>query len=239
MHGTLDQDDLNDILKIAHMEHGLLEPDDIFEESSKQLDFSGYTSEQYEVSLKLLSDIKGVGLLAENQTISFPNEGLFIIYGDNGAGKSSYSSILKNTCLTRGDCPKIMGDIFSKQQVPPQAKIGVSLNGEDEVISWNSSTPSIEALKSIRVFDSSSASHYVNKEDALGFKPIGLNLLAELVNAVNSVKSRIEEDLMPGNGFVKLEGLSSSSVTANFLRNLSAETAEIEIKKSLYNTARD
>ncbi|GAB7197445.1 hypothetical protein OS31_34140 [Dickeya oryzae] len=95
MHGTLDQDDLNDILKIAHMEHGLLEPDDIFEESSKQLDFSGYTSEQYEVSLKLLSDIKGVGLLAENQTISFPNEGLFIIYGDNGAGKSSYSSILK------------------------------------------------------------------------------------------------------------------------------------------------
>lgn len=230
MHGTLEQDDLNEILKIAHMEHGLLEPDDIFEESSKQLDFSGYTSEQYEVSLKSLSDIKGVGLLAENQTISFPNEGLFIIYGDNGAGKSSYSSILKNTCLTRGDCPQIMGDIFSKQQVPPQAKIGVSLNGEDEVISWNKSTPSIEALKSIRVFDSSSASHYVNKEDALGFKPIGLNLLAELVNAVNSVKSCIEEDLMPGNGFVKLEGLSSSSVTANFLRNLSADTAEIEIK---------
>ena len=203
-HGTLEQDDLNEILKIAHMEHGLLEPDGIFEESSKQLDFSGYTSEQYEVSLKSLSDIKGVGLLAENQTISFPNEGLFIIYGDNGAGKSSYSSILKNTCLTRGDCPQIMGDILSKQPVPPQAKIGVLLNGKDEVITWSKRTTSIEASKYVRVFDSSSANHYVNKEDALGFKPIGLNLLAELVNAVNSVKSCLEEDLMPVNGFVQL-----------------------------------
>lgn len=233
VNGKLDQDSLDDVLKIARMEHGLLEIDESYRESTKPIDFKGYTAEQYEVSMKSLYDVKGVGLLAENQKINFANEGLFIVYGDNGAGKSSYASILKNTCLTRGECPQIMGNVFSKEQISPQAKISVSCNGQDETYSWDKNTPSIEALKSIRVFDSSSASHYVNKEDALGFKPVGLNLLAELVSAVNSVKSHIDEDLMPGNGVIKLAELNSSSVTANLLANLSAETSEDEVSKHI------
>ena len=233
VNGKLDQDNFDSILKIAYMEHGLLEIDEIYRESAKPIDFKGYTAEQYEVSIRSLYDVKGVGLLAENQKINFANEGLFIVYGDNGAGKSSYASILKNTCLTRGECPQIMGNIFSKEQISPQAKISVSCNGQDETYAWDKNTPSIEALKSIRVFDSSSASHYVNKADALGFRPIGLNLLAELVRAVNSVKSYIDEDLMPGNGLIKLAELNSSSITADLLSNLSAETSEDEVSKHI------
>lgn len=233
INGKLEQDNFDDILKIAYMEHGLLEIDEIYRESAKPIDFKGYTAEQYEVSIKSLYDVKGVGLLAENQKINFANEGLFIVYGDNGAGKSSYASILKNTCLTRGECPQIMGNIFSKEQISPQAKISVSCNGQDETYAWDKTTPSIEALKSIRVFDSSSASHYVNKEDALGFRPVGLNLLAELVRAVNSVKSYIDEDLMPDNGLIKLAELNSSSITADLLSNLSAETSEDEVSKHI------
>lgn len=230
-HGSLDQECLSIILKIAKTEHGLLEGDEVYERAVEPLDFTGFTSEQNEVSLKTLCNVKGVGLLAENQTINFPEQGLFIVYGDNGAGKSSYSSILKNTCLTRGDCPQILGDVFSKEQIPPQAEISVTVNGLDEVFLWDNNTSSIEALKSIRVFDSSSANHYINKEDALGFKPVGLNLLAELVRAVNSVRAYIEEDTMGNNGFIKLDGLKSSSAAAMFFSNLSADTLEDEINE--------
>ena len=230
-HGSLDQECLSIILKIAKTEHGLLEGDEVYERAVETLDFTGFTSEQNEVSLKTLCNVKGVGLLAENQTINFPEQGLFIVYGDNGAGKSSYSSILKNTCLTRGDCPQILGDVFSKEQIPPQAEISVTVNGLDEVFLWDNNTSSIEALKSIRVFDSSSANHYINKEDALGFKPVGLNLLAELVRAVNSVRAHIEEDTMGNNGFIKLDGLKSSSAAAMFFSNLSADTLEDEINE--------
>lgn len=115
--GTLDKSDLNDVLRIALTEHGLVEPSERFNESAKPLDFTGYTTEQYEVSIKSLYDVRGVGLLAENQTIAFPDNGLFIIYGDNGSGKSSYASILKNVCLTRGVPPQVVGNIFS--QSPP------------------------------------------------------------------------------------------------------------------------
>lgn len=230
-HGVLDQECLKAVLKIAKMEHGLLEKDQDYEESISPLDFTGFTSEQNEVSLKRLCNVKGVGLLADNQSINFPKQGLFIVYGDNGAGKSSYSSILKNTCLTRGDCPQILGNIFSKEHVPPYAEICVTVNDSEIIYSWNNNTPSIDALKSIRVFDGSSANHYVNKEDALGFKPIGLNLLSELVRAVNSVKAYVEEDTMGGNGFIKLDGLKSSSPAAVFLNSLSADILDDEINE--------
>ncbi|WNJ24511.1 AAA family ATPase [Morganella morganii] len=234
--GTLDKSDLNDVLRIALTEHGLVEPNERFKESTKPLDFTGYTTEQYEVSIKSLYDVKGVGLLAENQTITFPDNGLFIIYGDNGSGKSSYASILKNVCLTRGVPPQVVGNVFAQNSPSPQAKISVSYNKQDEIYLWNKDKPSSETLKSIRVFDSDSATHYVNKEDALGFKPVGLNLLNELVKAVNNVNAYVSENTMPGNGLVKLTELSSSSITAKFVNNLSADTNESEISKHIITT---
>ncbi|MCA7015043.1 AAA family ATPase [Dickeya dadantii] len=231
--GTLEQDDFNEVFELARMEHGLLEKNAYFSECEKPIDFTGYTAELHEVSLKSLYDVKGVGLLAENQTLNFSNNGLFIVYGDNGAGKSSYASILKNACLTRGDSPAIIGNVFSKLNLPPQAKLAVSCNGVDEIHSWNQQVSSVESLKSIRVFDSSSASHYVNKEDALGFKPVGLNLLTELVRAIGSVNAFINEDTMPGNGLAALTKLKSGSVTASFVNNISANTAEGDIKNHI------
>lgn len=231
--GTLEQNDFNEIFELARMEHGLLEKNAYFSECEKPIDYTGYAAELHEVSLKSLYDVKGVGILAENQTLNFSNNGLFIVYGDNGAGKSSYASILKNACLTRGDSPTIIGNVFSKQNLPPQAKLAVSCNGVDEIHSWNQQSPSVESLKSIRVFDTSSASHYVNKEDALGFKPVGLNLLTELVRAIGSVNAFINEDTMPGNGLATLTKLQSGSVTANFVNNLSANTVEADIKNHI------
>lgn len=235
--GTLEQDDFNEIFKLACMEHGLLEKNAHFSECEKPIDFTGYAAELHEVSLKSIYDVKGVGILAENQKLNFSNNGLFIVYGDNGAGKSSYASILKNACLTRGDSPAIIGNVFSKLNLPPQAKLAVSCNGVDEIHSWNQQVSSIESLKSIRIFDSSSASHYVNKEDALGFKPVGLNLLTELVRAIGSVNAFINEDTMPGNGLTTLMKLQSGSVTASFANNLSANTFEGDVDNHIATEA--
>lgn len=229
--GNLEQDDFDEILELAHMEHDILEKKPFFSDCEKSIDFTGYATELHEVSLKSLYEVKGIGLLAENQVLNFQNNGLLIVYGDNGAGKSSYASILKNACLTRGDCPAIIGNVFSKENPASQAKLAVSCNGVDEIHLWEQHASSVESLKSIRVFDSSSASHYVSKEDAIGFKPIGLNLLTELVRAIGKVDEIINEDIMPGNGFTKLRKLESGSVTASFVNNISASTIEYEVEK--------
>jgi len=236
-HGELNQNCLDEILHVARMENGLEDHDVNYSHYSSNIDFSGFKSEQHEVSLNSLSSVKGIAALAENQTLKFPQSGLFIVYGDNGAGKSSYASILKNACLTRGDSPEIIGNVFSITNPPPQAKISVNCDSGVRDFSWDKNFQSNDLLKSIRVFDSSSAHHYVNKEDSLGFKPAGFNLLSELINAINKVKAIAEEDIMPGNGLITLSERKSQSLTAKFINNISSETMESELREHVASPA--
>lgn len=235
--GELAQKDLDEIYQVARIEHGLELP---LEESSptrQELDFTGHTSEQGKVNLLSLSEVYGVGALIENQVLTFSKDGIFIVYGDNGAGKSSYSSIMKNACLTRGSCPQILGNVFEQNNPCPSATINILVDGKDETIPWSLNSSSVPALKAIRVFDTDSAHHYVNKEDALGFKPSGLNLLTELTRAINQVKAIVEEDIMPGNGLIALKPIHSETNTARLFNEISADTKEEDVQNNRATTA--
>lgn len=229
-HGELDQSDLNEVYYIARVEHQLVPSEKCSTSSSQDLDFTGHTSEQGKVNLLSLSEVYGVGALIEKQVLTFSRDGIFIVYGDNGAGKSSYSSIMKNACLTRGSCPKILGNVFEQTNPSPSATIKILVDGKDQTHSWSLNSSSIAPLKAIRVFDTDSAHHYVNKEDALGFKPSGLNLLAELTRAINQVKAIVEEDIMPGNGLIYLKPITSETNTARLFNGISADTKEEDVQ---------
>ncbi|HHQ4663929.1 TPA: AAA family ATPase, partial [Aeromonas veronii] len=122
VNGELDQDDINEIYQIARIEH-YLEDEQQFDRSRLDvaLDFSGYTTEVDKVNLASIENVQGVGVLHDEQILKFNESGCFIVYGDNGAGKSSYASILKNACLTRGSCPTILGNVFSVNNPTPSA----------------------------------------------------------------------------------------------------------------------
>ena len=53
------------------------------------------------VSVTAITEVDGVNNLAPGQTLTFEPNGITIIYGDNGAGKSGYARILKRACRAR------------------------------------------------------------------------------------------------------------------------------------------
>ncbi|MCF2849180.1 AAA family ATPase [Pseudoalteromonas sp. ACER1] len=230
-HGQLEQQHLNEIYHVARVEHNLEPPSPLSIEAMAPINFSGYMHETEAINLDEISSVKGVGLLAEGQKLRFSDSGLNIIYGDNGAGKSSYANILKNACLTRGDTPQIIGNIFEAHNPSPEANITVGINGHKQSFQWKPDFPANSYLKSVRVFDSSSAHHYVNKEDELGFKPVGLSLLTELSKAISQVKAIVNEDTMGGNGLIPLPPLNSDSPAALFIRNLSAQSDACDLEQ--------
>ena len=230
-HGILEQIHLDEIYHIARVEHFLEPHTPISIAAQAPADFSGFTNELNAVNLVGLSNVKGVGILAEDQNLKLPGNGLFIVYGDNGAGKSSYASILKSACLTRGDRPQIIGNVFAAENPEPEATITVAVDGTNQTLNWKPSSQSNHLLKAIRVFDSSSAHHYVNKEDVLGFKPVGLNILTELTKAINQLKAIVSEDILPGNGLIRLEALRSNTPAALFVNNLSSNSKESELEQ--------
>jgi hypothetical protein len=224
--GALSPIHFDEIYKVSLVEHDIVSDEEISKLLNLPLDTSGFNEEAGKVTLKQIDNVVNVGALSEDQLLSFPKNGMTIIYGDNGAGKSSYSRIIKHACLSRGGTPKILGNVFEKSDKPTSANISINVNEEAHEHNWNLSFKSNENLKSIRVFDSDAAAHFVTNEDELGYKPSGLHLLEDLAEAIDYVNRQVTEETMAGNGFIGLPAFSDTK-TGLFINQLSAST-EIE-----------
>ncbi|MBW6099057.1 hypothetical protein KZ773_04430 [Escherichia coli] len=73
--------------------------------------------------------------------------------------------------------------IFTKKTGgEPAADIAIVIGQEQHDIAWRLSTEAREDLKSIRIFDNTSATHYISSEDTIEYKPAGMEA-AITVNA--------------------------------------------------------
>jgi energy-coupling factor transporter ATP-binding protein EcfA2 len=228
--GELSQNQLREIYSVGLHEHSLTEDQALFQRAQQTIDTSGYHSEQHEIKLSSLSNVVNVGALAEEQTLQFSPQGLTVVYGDNGAGKSSYAKIFKHACLARGGQPEILGNVIDISLEPSSAVLSVDIAGVSKDKNWDLKSSNDFDLKSIRVFDTDVADHFVSNEDQLGYKPAGLHLLEELALAIDFVKRQIAEETMAQNGLVTLPEFSDTEV-GKFITNITHKTEIDDLEK--------
>ncbi|GAB3522037.1 AAA family ATPase [Photobacterium alginatilyticum] len=195
--GELGGDDLRLLLNVAKMECGLEERDESFESYIAPLVLTGFGEEKYAVKLTSISHVNNVSALVSNASLQFQDEGLTAVYGDNGSGKSSYAKILKNACLTRGSTPRILPNIYSDQTGTASAEIAITIVDSRQNIAWESTDAPHEDLKAIRIFDNTSAAHYISDEDSIDYKPAGMKLLSQLMRTCEFVRSESEREKRP------------------------------------------
>tara|TARA_R110001592_G_scaffold363287_1_gene683219 strand:- start:15353 stop:17959 length:2607 start_codon:yes stop_codon:yes gene_type:complete len=226
----LEVDDFKLIFRIARKEIGFndeLNPDDFNEPVSAD----GYTVEEHPVVLKKIGPLTNVGLVADGSALDVSETGLTVIYGNNGAGKSSYARILKNACLTRGERPRVIGNVFNNELGEPQAEIEYKVGMNTPVSeTWSHSNDEIPYLKAVRVFDTKSANHYVEKEDTLSYKPAGLHLLDELTKVTLFVRGQAQKAIEANNKTISLPVLQSDTAAGIFLAGISKDTARDEFE---------
>ncbi len=229
--GELSQVDLQEIYKIVLHEYKVTEDDELWKVTGNPLDISGYTAELDEVTLSSISNVVNVGALAEGQNLKLSGSGLSVIYGDNGAGKSSYARILKHACLARGGQPEILGNAFEISLEPCSAELSIIKTGNTYDKPWGLNVASDGDLKSIRVFDTDSADHFVSNEGELGYKPSGIHLLEGLAQSIQHVKNRVIEETMGSNGLATLPAFSDSEV-GKLISNLNHDVEISELEKN-------
>lgn len=222
--GKLESDSLQLLLTIAKMEHGLEKQDDNYSAYISPLDLTGFGEEKQAVKLKSIGNVSNVSALVSNAMLEFSIEGLTAVYGDNGSGKSSYSKILKNACLTRGDTPKILSNIYEEKSGSPEAHISVIIDEDRQDINWTLSAAAREDLKSIRIFDSTSAAHYISGEDAIEYKPAGMKLLAQLMHACDFVRTGSDNEKKPYTAANPLPTFRPDSKVYTLISTLSEKT---------------
>ncbi|WP_017244826.1 AAA family ATPase [Stutzerimonas stutzeri] len=144
------------------------------------------------VSLLSIADVTGVNNLAAGQTLGLEPNGITIIYGDNGAGKSGYARILKRACRAR-HAGKIEPNVYADQ--PPKrvgANIEYGVGGVPQPVEqWQNGANPHATLSAVSVFDSDCASVHIREKNEVAFRPFGLDVPDELAAACQAVKDAL------------------------------------------------
>lgn len=150
-------------------------------------------------TLRLLSidKIANVNRLAEDATLTFAAEGVTLIYGDNGSGKSGFIRILKKACRARDD-EKILPDVFAKKTInaPAEARFSVQEGATTQApITWrNDGAISSDTLGRFAIFDSKCASVHIDGENRIEVVPHNLDCFEKLAQVCDALKARLKAE---------------------------------------------
>lgn len=231
----LEEEDILKITQTCKIEGGIIEePLPVINFKPIKKDLSLLSADK-KTTLTKIKNVKNIKALKEGEELSFNSTGVTAIYGDNGSGKSSYSGILKHTCKTRGVLP-LLGKNFYKPEnsnLPQKAEIEYLINDfEPGILKWEHDNGS-SGLKTIDVFDSTSASHYIEKKDEVAFLPSGFFILEKLGDACQRVEQKIRDEISSLNSeeFDFSFLLNTGTEVSNFLETISHLTTTEELQE--------
>ncbi len=145
-----------------------------------------------EIYITSLEHIEGVNALKQKQTIKFHRD-VTILYGLNGAGKSSYFKVL-NEVVGGNQKKEILSNIYSGTPLPINVKISLQeKTGQTKLTTWSGNDRSIDLFNKCKVFDSSylNALLEVRKTDSTLIQPLGLHLFPLLVRLIDEFKHEL------------------------------------------------
>lgn len=228
-------DDLEDILALLKASKGI--PDLAGREARK------LTAEQVAVpqagqplvQLTSLKNLKHVNALASGKALPFAPTGLTVIYGDNGAGKSGYSRVLKKACRARDQSEKIRANAYVNPILtdPASAEFDVLVGGQIDTFQWTDGKGAPPALSAIAIFDSRCARAYVDNQGDFSYSPYGLDILEGLAAICGALKKRIlQEQLAAKVNAEPFAKLALSPTAAGVLvKALSAKSDKKEVER--------
>lgn len=144
------------------------------------------------LTLTSLSRVEGVNAL-ETGGIIEPHEGLTILFGENGTGKTGYSRIFKALAASR-TADEILSDISVASPQPQSATISYSLGAEPKTYMW-SGQQGVAPFTRISIFDSPSVSFHVDDDLEYVYVPAALALFNHVAAGIKSVQSQVDASI--------------------------------------------
>ncbi len=188
------------------------------------------------LQIKTIRNVTNVNRLMQSAALTFAVNGLTVIYGRNGSGKSGLVRIFRTACRTRSDNPaklKVLADVYGSSVGPQEAEIVIETTAGEVIVPWKAGGAASEALLQIAVFDSSAAELYVDGGNQIQFLPFGLALPHKLNALCITLKGKLDAERKPITDQIALIlvvfELPRSTKAQAFYSGLSAKTTDAQI----------
>jgi energy-coupling factor transporter ATP-binding protein EcfA2 len=147
------------------------------------------------VQITKLVHVHGANDLASGATLDFTPNGLTIIAGNNGSGKSGYTRILKQVAVSRA-VGTVLPNVFGSNETP-KAVITYRVGDQSsQDFTWESGVPRTKSeLQRVRVFDTQTALVQLKDATEIAYIPETLQILAEFASLLQQVGEVISRDI--------------------------------------------
>lgn len=234
MKSDLSIQDIEDLYALLKSAHGIPDPNGRTPSILAPEQIAAPQTSNRLVQLAAVKNLRNVNALAEDQRLPINPNGLSIIYGENGTGKSGYSRVFKKACRARDQREPIHPNAHKEPTKvgPAQATFELLVDGTPIEVEWALGKESPEQLSSIAIFDSHCARAYVDNHGDFAYVPYGLDILEGLVNVCTKLRSMVAAEQNSNKPSIDL--LSSLSQTqtqvGKLLASLTSKTKPEDIE---------
>jgi len=179
-----------------------------------------------------LRDLQHVNRFAPASGMQFNPEGLNIVFGTNGAGKSGYSRVLKRACRARRSSPVLPDAYVDTPGTPSATIVALDEQGNPRPYEWQEGRDSDRRLAMVAVYDSHCSEDYITDEGTCDYQPYGLPQLGELTQGLTRLQSSIKQERetirLDASPFESLKG---AHPVGQVIETLSADTDLDQIRQ--------
>lgn len=182
------------------------------------------------LAITKLSEVTGVNAIVPGSVIE-PHEGMTVLFGENGTGKTGYSRVFKAVAGSR-TADVVLGDISAADVEPQSARIEYTLGGEAQEFAWTGEQGQPPFTR-MSIFDSPSVNFHVDDDLEYVYVPSVLALYNHVISATQAVKTLIDQTISDlGTGATALlSRFSRESTIYPLMETLGATTDLAELRE--------
>lgn len=226
--------DFDDIYALLKTENGIPDADGRVASKLSDDQVAAPQATNRLVEIAAIKNLRNVNALAEGQRLPINQNGLSVIYGENGTGKSGYSRVFKKACRARDQREPIYPNAHKEpnKSGPAQATFELFVDGNPLEVEWVFDKKSPEQLSAIAIFDSHCARAYVDNHGDFAYVPYGLDILEGLVSICVQLRTKVTKEQNDNKPNVELFTALSTTQTkvGELLASLSSKTKPADVK---------
>lgn len=174
------------------------------------------------VRILAVRGLENVNRLAADQELTFSPDGITVVFGNNGSGKSGYARVIRSMVRTRHRAD-ILPDVFAQTPGDQSGEVAFTVGKIER--SALLGQPADPDLSRVAFYDEHCGDTYLTAEAEISYRPSAVQLLDDLAAVCTAVRQVIEawkqeashpaalpevDDLGPGGIFLRSLGVSTT-----------------------------